>query len=130
MLQYVITYQEVMTHTRAYRARPRSEKLSAAEAVETNPGKTMPADEHKSLGAVLNLKRHNLWVHQPKIWNRAMSQTSQRHSANYDISDLIRQRDIQLFPRNGQARVSAPLPRSAFRSGERPVCITGLPCSS
>jgi hypothetical protein len=38
VLQYVITYQEVMTHTRAYRARPRSEKLSAAEAVETNPG--------------------------------------------------------------------------------------------
>ena len=63
-------------------------KLSAAEAVETNPGKTMPDGEHKSLGAVLNLKRHNLWVHQPKIRNRAMSQTSQRHSANYDISDL------------------------------------------
>jgi hypothetical protein len=37
----------------------------------------MPAGEHKSLGAVLNLKRHNLWVHQPKIRNRAMSQTSQ-----------------------------------------------------
>jgi hypothetical protein len=55
VLQYGITYQEVMTHTRAYRARPRSEKLSAAEAVETNPGKTMPAGEHKSLGAVLNL---------------------------------------------------------------------------
>jgi hypothetical protein len=70
VLQYVITYQEVMTHTRAYRARPRSEKLSAAEAVETKPGKTMPAGEHKSLGAVLNLKRHNLWVHQPKIRNR------------------------------------------------------------
>jgi hypothetical protein len=90
VLQYVITYQEVMTHTRAYRARPRSEKLSAAEAVETNRGKTMPAGGHKSLGAVLNLKRHNLWVHQPKIRNRAMSQTSQRHSANYDISDLTR----------------------------------------
>ena len=88
VLQYVITDQEVMTHARAYRARPRSEKLSAADAVETNPGKTMPAGEHKSLGAVLNLKRHNLWVHQPKIRNRAMSQTSQRHSANYDISDL------------------------------------------
>jgi len=52
VLQYVITYQEVMTHTRAYRARPRSEKLSAAEAVETNPGKTMPAGEHKSLATV------------------------------------------------------------------------------
>jgi hypothetical protein len=38
----------------------------------------------------LNLKRHNLWVHQPKIRNRAMSQTSQRHSANYDIFDLTR----------------------------------------
>jgi hypothetical protein len=88
VLQYVITYQEVMTHTRVYRARLRSEKLSAAEAAETNPGKTMPAEEPESLGAVLNLKRHNLWVHQPKIRNRAMSQTSQRHSANYDISDL------------------------------------------
>ncbi len=84
VLQYVITYQEVMTHTRAYRARPRSEKLSAAEAVETNPGKKRcQPGEHKSLGAVLKLKRHNLWVHQPKICNRAMSQTSQRHSANF-----------------------------------------------
>src|SRR5258708_5165361 len=88
VLQYVITYQEVMTHTRAYRARPRSEKLSAAEAVETNRGKTMPAGEHKSLGAVLNLKEENLWVHQAKIGKRAMSQASQRHSANYDLSEL------------------------------------------
>jgi len=87
VLQYVITDQEVMTHARAYRARPRSEKLSAADAVEINPGKRCQP-VHKSLGAVLNLKRHNLWVHQPKIRNRAMSQTSQRHSANYDISDL------------------------------------------